>query len=90
MARTIPQLWRDATAGERPLPAYLAEEDGTWREVSWSEAGRAVHELANGLLARGINKGDAFGILARTRLEWTLFDFALAHVGWITAPVYPT
>jgi long-chain acyl-CoA synthetase len=88
--RTIPQLWGDAIAQERALPAYLAEEDGTWREVSWPEAGRTVRDLANGLLARGINKGDAFGILARTRLEWTLFDFALAHVGAITAPVYPT
>ncbi len=90
MPRTIPQLWGEAIAQERALPAYLAEEDGTWREVSWPEAGRTVRELANGLLARGINKGDAFGILARTRLEWTLFDFALAHVGAITAPVYPT
>jgi long-chain acyl-CoA synthetase len=87
--RTIPQLWHDAIAAERPLPAYLTEENGAWREVSWEEAARAVEELANGLLARGIQKGDAFGILSRTCLEWTLFDFALAHVGGITAPVYP-
>ncbi len=53
-------------------------------------AERAVHELAHGLLARGIGKGDAFGIVSRTRLEWTLFDFALALVGGITAPVYPS
>ena len=48
-----------------------------------------MDELANGLLARGIRRGDAFGIVSRTRLEWTLFDFALALVGGITAPVYP-
>jgi long-chain acyl-CoA synthetase len=30
-----------------------------------------------------------FGIVSRTRLEWTLLDFALARVGGITAPVYP-
>jgi long-chain acyl-CoA synthetase len=36
-----------------------------------------------------VRKGDAFGIVSRTRLEWTLFDFALALVGAITAPVYP-
>ena len=48
-----------------------------------------MDELANGLLSRGIGKGDAFGIFSRTRLEWTLFDFALALVGGITAPVYP-
>jgi long-chain acyl-CoA synthetase len=52
------------------------------------EAARSVDEIANGLLARGIRRGDAFGILSRTRLEWTLFDFALALVGGVTAPVY--
>jgi long-chain acyl-CoA synthetase len=88
---TIPRLWRDAVGANRTRPAYLVEsEPGRWREVSWDEAARAVEELANGLLARGIRKGDAFGIVSRTRLEWTLFDFALARVGAITAPVYPS
>ena len=88
--RTIVRLWRDAISADRELPAYLAEtESGEWREVSWDEAATAVDELANGLLARGIRKGDAFGILSHTRLEWTLFDLALALVGGIAAPVYP-
>jgi long-chain acyl-CoA synthetase len=89
--RTIPRLWRDAVAAKRTGAAYLVEAGpGRWREVSWDEAARTVEELANGLLARGIRKGDAFGIVSRTRLEWTLFDFALARVGAITAPVYPS
>jgi long-chain acyl-CoA synthetase len=88
--RTIVRLWRDAVSARRTGIAYLAEtEPGQWREVSWNEAASTVDELANGLLSRGIGKGDAFGIVSRTRLEWTLFDFALALVGGITAPVYP-
>ena len=87
--RTIVRLWRDAVSTGRTGTAYLTEtEPGTWREVSWNEAAQTVDELANGLLSRGISKGDAFGIVSRTRLEWTLFDFALALVGGITAPVY--
>jgi long-chain acyl-CoA synthetase len=90
VTRTIVRLWRDAVSAGRTGTAYLAEtEPGRWREVSWSEAAQTVDELANGLLSRGISKGDAFGIVCRTRLEWTLFDFALALVGAITAPVYP-
>ena len=38
----------------------------------------------------GSRKGDAFGILASTRLEWVLFDYALALVGAVTVPVYAT
>src|SRR4029078_8857472 len=75
--RTIVRLWRDAVSTVRTGTAYLTETDpGAWREVSWNEAAQTVDELANGLLSRGISKGDAFGIVSRTRLEWTLFDLA--------------
>jgi long-chain acyl-CoA synthetase len=86
--RTIVRLWRDAVASGRPNPLYLAEGDGDWIPVSLAEARRRVDELANGLLALGVRKGDAFGILAGTRVEWCLFDFALALVGGVTAPIY--
>jgi long-chain acyl-CoA synthetase len=89
-ARTIPALWQGALDEQRTTPAYLTETPTGWREVSWEEAGRTVSELANGLLAIGIRKGDAFAIMARTSLEWALFDFALAHVGGVTAPIYPS
>ena len=88
--RTIWSLWQDAIGQARPRPAYLVEEQDGWREVSWAEAAEAVEELANGLLALGIGKGDAFGILAYTRLEWSLFDFALAQIGAVAAPIYPS
>jgi long-chain acyl-CoA synthetase len=87
-ARTIANLWRDAVAAAHPDPAYLHEVAGEWVEVTWAEARRAVEEIANGLLALGVQKGDAFALLARTNLEWSLFDFALALVGAVGAPIY--
>ncbi|MHB8642947.1 MAG: AMP-dependent synthetase/ligase [Gaiellaceae bacterium] len=86
--RTIARLWADAVAQSRSTPAYLVERDGGWHEVSWAEAATAVEELANGLLALGISKGDAFAIIGQTSLEWALFDFALASVGAVGTPVY--
>jgi long-chain acyl-CoA synthetase len=86
--RTIPRLWRDAIAKQRPGPAYLVQEGESWREVSWAEAAERVELLANGLLAQGVRKGDAFAIFAPTTLEWALFDFALAHVGAVGAAIY--
>ena len=50
---------------ESTLPAYLAEQDGVWVEVSWPEAAERVDALANGLLALGVKKGDAFAILGQ-------------------------
>jgi long-chain acyl-CoA synthetase len=86
--RTIANLWRDGVAAAHDDPAYLHEVDGEWQEVTWDEAARAVDELANGLLALGVRKGDSFALLARTSLEWALFDFALALVGAVGAAVY--
>jgi long-chain acyl-CoA synthetase len=86
--RTIANLWRNALAEGRDDPAYLHEADGEWHEVSWADAATAVDELANGLLALGLRKGDTFAVLGRTTLEWALFDFALGLVGAVGAPIY--
>ncbi len=86
--RTIARLWREGAARGWNGPAYLVQDGDEWRAVSGAEATQAVDELANGLLALGIRKGDAFGILASTRLEWALFDYALALVGAIGAGIY--
>jgi long-chain acyl-CoA synthetase len=89
--RTIARLWRDAVArwpeGET---AYLTRTAQEWSAVTWAEAAATVDARANGLLARGLRKGDAFALLARTTLDWALTDFALAHVGAVTAPIYAT
>jgi long-chain acyl-CoA synthetase len=86
--RTIARLWQDAVARGWDDPAYLVQEGDAWRKVSWDEAARTVDELAHGLLALGIRKGDTFAILASTRLEWALFDFALGLVGAVGAAIY--
>jgi long-chain acyl-CoA synthetase len=85
--RTIPRLWRDAIARNSGT-AYLVEEAEGWQEVTWDEAAERVRLLANGLLSRGVRKGDAFSILARNTLDWALLDFALAHVGAVGAAIY--
>jgi long-chain acyl-CoA synthetase len=90
VTRTIGALWRDSVAAGHTDPAYLHEVDGVWAEVNRGEAAAMVDEFAYGLLALGIQKGDAFAILARTSLEWALFDYALALVGAVVAPIYAT
>jgi long-chain acyl-CoA synthetase len=87
--RTIGALWRNAWAGQPDRTAYLAERDGGMVAVSAAEASRRVDDIANGLLALGVRKGDAFAILGSTSLEWCLFDFALGLVGAVGAPIYP-
>ena len=91
MEGTVVDLWRSAVANRADEPAYLTQTvRGTWAERSWGEAGREVDELAAGFLALGVQKGDRVAILARTRLEWALCDWALISIGALVVPIYPT
>src|SRR6185436_12111571 len=87
---TIGELWQQAVGAGRTRAAFLVREDGGWREVGWAEAADRVSALANGFLAAGVRKGDRAAILCRTRLEWTLVDYALATIGAVVIPIYPT
>jgi long-chain acyl-CoA synthetase len=88
--RTGPALWRYVVEQGFAAPAYLEELADGWREVSWLEAAERVSALANGLLARGIRRGDAVAVLARTRLEWALLDWATTRIGATVVGIYPT
>ena len=78
--RTIARLWRDAVDAGRTTPAYLVQDGDEWKPLSWKEAAERVDGYANGLLALGVRKGDAFAILGSSRVEWALFDLSLIHI----------
>ena len=61
-----------------------------WREMSASAFHAQVREVAAGLVARGLQPGDAIGIMSHTSYEWTLLDFAVWEAGLVVVPVYET
>ncbi|HZD86761.1 MAG TPA: long-chain fatty acid--CoA ligase [Gaiellaceae bacterium] len=88
--RIAPELWRTAVAEAPAGPAYLEERPEGWRPVPWAEAADRVEALARGLLTRGVGHGDAVAVLARTRLEWVLLDWAIMSIGAVVVGLYPT
>ncbi len=63
-------------------------EDGSWYDVSVQEFHEEVKALAKGLMAAGLQPGQAIAILSRTRYEWTLIDFAIWFAGCVSVPIY--
>ena len=57
--------------------------------MSYYDLGRAVDELASGLLALGLDKGDRVGIWSPNRFEWVLTQFATAHAGLVLVNINP-
>ena len=99
---TTPALVPAATAGN--LTNLIAERawfeperitmsrplgDG-WQSVTAKEVDEEVRATAKGLIAAGIQIGDRVAIMARTRYEWTILDFAIWYAGAVVVPIYDT
>ncbi|MEV4363710.1 AMP-binding protein [Nonomuraea sp. NPDC049625] len=59
------------------------------RRWTYAQLDAAVNEVALGLLARGIGKGDRVGIWAPNCAEWVLVQYATAKIGAILVNVNP-
>ena len=57
--------------------------------LSYAELGAAVTQLARGLIAAGLERGDRVGIWSPNRAEWTLVQYATAKLGVILVNINP-
>jgi long-chain acyl-CoA synthetase len=75
---------------ETPKVALFAIEqpDGTWLDMSAEDFHTQVVAVAKGLIASGIQPGQAVAIMSKTRYEWTLIDFAIWFAGAVSVPIY--
>lgn len=61
-----------------------------WQPVTAREVEEEIRATAKGLIASGVQIGDRVAIMARTRYEWTILDFATWFAGGVVVPVYDT
>ena len=61
-----------------------------WQPVTAAELDLEVRAVAKGLIALGIAPGDRVAIMAKTRYEWTILDFAIWYAGCVSVPIYET
>lgn len=99
---SLPALVPAATAGNltnlvaerawfEPERVMLSRPLGEgWQPVTAREFESEVRATAKGLIAAGIQIGDRVAIMARTRYEWTILDFAIWFAGGVVVPVYET
>ncbi|HPU14106.1 MAG TPA: long-chain fatty acid--CoA ligase [Aeromicrobium sp.] len=61
-----------------------------WADVTLSQFHDEVTAAAKGLMATGVGPGARVSILAKTRYEWTVLDYANWWIGATTVPIYET
>jgi fatty-acyl-CoA synthase len=79
LARTV------ATHGTREAVVDVA----SGRRQTYEQFAEAVDDLALGLLAGGLSRGDRIGIWSPNVLEWMLVQYATARLGAILVNVNP-
>lgn len=57
------------------------------REISWKQFDNMANRFANGLLARGIKKGDKVALLMMNCLEWLPIYFGILKSGALAVPL---
>ena len=84
---TIPQLLDRACArhGGRTAAIFAAKE----LSLSWYDLRERSNDVAAGLLALGIGRGDRVGIWAPNRAEWLYVQFGTARIGAILVNINP-
>jgi long-chain acyl-CoA synthetase len=76
-------------AAHHPEVVSFSRRDGTsWTDVTAADFHQQVRSVARGLLAAGLQRGDRVALVARTRYEWTLVDYAVWYAGGVTVPAY--
>ncbi len=62
-----------------------------WQYLSTRETVDLVNRASIGLLQMGLRPGDKVAtIVYKTQWEWVVLDFALAQIGVLNVPMYPT
>ncbi|KHL09026.1 long-chain acyl-CoA synthetase [Mumia flava] len=68
--------------------AFLRRTEDGWTDVTIARFRDEVEALARGFVAAGVGHGDRVGLLARTRYEWSVVDYALWWIGAVVVPIY--
>ncbi|MBZ5627035.1 MAG: long-chain fatty acid--CoA ligase [Acidobacteriia bacterium] len=80
------RLYGDAPALHQPDP----QSESGYLTYSWKQYLQAAEEIAAGLRALGIGKGDVVALNSETRLEFYIADLGIMANGSVAAAMYPS
>jgi len=75
---------------DRPALSSKPHGSKTWEVLTYQDLAGRVRQVALGLRALGVERGDRVAILSENRPEWAIVDLATLAVGAVSVPVYPT
>ncbi|MFN3306385.1 MAG: AMP-dependent synthetase/ligase, partial [Candidatus Kapaibacteriota bacterium] len=87
----LPQLvFSICTKYGKQKTALKFKQDGMYKELNYCELWDRIENFALGLLSLGFKQGDRIAIISENRIEWLIADVAIASIGAITVPLFPS
>ncbi|WP_245799282.1 AMP-dependent synthetase/ligase [Virgibacillus siamensis] len=69
---------------------FMWKENGSYQHMTYVEFWNRIENAASGFAQLGIGENDKVAILSDSNPMWGITDFAVASLGAISVPVYPT
>ena len=70
--------------------ALMWKRDGSYRSMTYRQLWDRIHRFASGLSQLGIGRDSKVAILSENNPMWAITDFAVASLGAVSVPIYPT
>jgi long-chain acyl-CoA synthetase len=70
--------------------ALMWKRDGSYRSMTYRQFWDRIHRFASGLSQLGIGRDSKVAILSENNPMWAITDFAVASLGAVSVPIYPT
>ena len=67
-----------------------AKVNDDWKVYSTQEFSDKVNQMSNALVELGVQVGDKISSINNNRPEWNILNYAVAQIGAILCPMYPT
>lgn len=85
--KTIVDLFEKSVGKYGNNTFILEKKTDQYEGVTYNETYEQVSQLAAGLLALGIKKGDRIAILSESRIDWVISELGILHAGATCVPL---
>ena len=86
--KTLPELFLYATGKYSRKDALNWPQAGGWLSFSHAELRENVKRIALGLVASGLRKGEAVGLITQSSPFWVMVDYAIQIAQGVSVPLF--
>lgn len=88
--QTLAELFRRAATEKKRSDALNFKKNNAWHSISSDEMIARAENIALGLYALGMRRGERAGLMSGNCPEWTIADAGCQFAGVVNVPVYTT